>query len=347
MRNLLIYYVLIVLIMMSGCQKDQPETLPENLFENIDTVNTQIFNLDTVRQKVITGNKGTKIYFSRDDFEVNATDNITLEIREYYKLSELISENIQTLTNSNQLLESSGVVHLDFKVDDKKIELKKDKRLRLGFPIDSNVDNRVFNGEFNQNNEMFWRLDEEAMTTFYDLDTSYLKKYGVDKYVQKMIPLDSLEYYENRNRSKKDNVSFRDELQVQVDSTQVQLNSPQVIYTEFFVNDTQWINIDRVLNPEARISFELKLENEEKFDFINAIILYEGLNSFTSFHRNVDDMSFQKIPILNNSSILIVSKKNNTFFANKTLLSNGSGKMIGVNLQKVDSTELKRFTQKK
>ena len=91
--------------------------------ENENARESQFFNLDTVQLKEITGKYGTKIYFDRNSFNVKGTDKITLELRELYSIQDLIKNNIRTITSKNELLESSGVIYLNFKRNGENIDL--------------------------------------------------------------------------------------------------------------------------------------------------------------------------------------------------------------------------------
>ena len=105
-----------------------------NIFDPFQTsakVESQFFDLDTIALKEIEGKNGTKIYFLRESFDVDATDKISLELKEFYNISDLIRNNIRTITHDNKLLESSGVIYLNFTKNGEELKLKDSSTMRV------------------------------------------------------------------------------------------------------------------------------------------------------------------------------------------------------------------------
>ena len=80
MKNRILLYFLVSISIFS-CKKDTPEFRPTNPFDNILVIEKQFFDLDTLINKKIIGEKGTKIYFNREDFDINENDKVTLELK--------------------------------------------------------------------------------------------------------------------------------------------------------------------------------------------------------------------------------------------------------------------------
>lgn len=328
MKIQFIFYSLILVLIFS-CKNDNSKIKTGNPFKHIEKVEKQVINLDTLTKKEIIGKKGTKIYFNRDDFEIGENDSITLELKEYYSLEALISDNIQTITTSKQLLESNGVVYLDFTVNGEKIKLKEDKKLRMQFPTNLNENDRVYMGEIDFNNQMYWTIDNSALTNFLIYDSTYVEKYGVDRLYEILIPFDSIEFYRNENRRIQEQINIKNRRS----------------YVAFFIDDFGWINIDKIINPDTEIDFEL-ISNNKEIKFVNNFILYKGLNSFISYQRKINELSFKKIPVKNETTLVIIGKKDKVYYADKIKLSSKTNGKIGLNLKKIDSTELKSLIKK-
>jgi hypothetical protein len=124
-KQILTYFL--VSISVFSCKKDIAKFEPTNPFEKVVLVESQVFDLDTIGVKEIIGEKGTKIYFNREDFEIGKNDKVSVELKEYYNRLELISDNLNTITDKNELLESNGVIFLKFKSGDKELKLKDKK----------------------------------------------------------------------------------------------------------------------------------------------------------------------------------------------------------------------------
>lgn len=322
MKNQIITYIL-VLFSIFSCKKDITEFEPTNPFQNILIVEKQVFELDTISIQEIIGEKGTKIYFNRDDFDIDENAKVTLELKEYYSRLELISDNLNTITDKNELLESNGVLFLDFKVGDKKIKLKKDKKLKLQFAQEFRKEDRIFNGVLDSLGQIKWFKNNESYTVFSILDYELTSRYrGVETYREKIIPIDSIQYYQDINIESK-----------------WWLNPP------ILIDNFGWINVDKFLNPDSKISYELSL-NIKKLDYINSFFLYKGLNSFISDYRKSDSLIFTDIPLKNETSLIIIGKKGNDYFAEKSILNSDISGKLKMNLIKIDSTELKNLIKK-
>lgn len=248
---------------------------------------------------------------------------MTLELKEYYSRLELISDNLNTITDKNELLESNGVLFLDFKVGDKKIKLKKDKKLKLQFAQEFRKEDRIFNGVLDSLGQIKWFKNNESYTVFSIPDYELTSRYrGVETYREKIIPIDSIQYYQDINIESK-----------------WWLNPP------ILIDNFGWINVDKFLNPDSKISYELSL-NIKKLDYINSFFLYKGLNSFISDYRKSDSLIFTDIPLKNETSLIIIGKKGNDYFAEKSILNSDISGKLKMNLIKIDSTELKNLIKK-
>ena len=322
MKNRILIYILISISTFS-CKKDIAEFEPTNPFENILRVEKQVFDLDTITIKEITGKKGTRIYFNREDFDVNENDKIILELKEYYNRLELISNNLNTISDKNELLESNGVLYLNFKVDDKIVKLKRERSLKIEFAQEFRTEDRIFNGVLDSLNQITWIEDNAAYTVFPVIDDIITMNYGgVETYKDRIIPLDSLQYYKDLNTE-----------------SQWWLNPP------IFVKNFGWINVDKILNPDSNISYELTF-NIDELDYINSFLFYKDLNSFISDYRKLDDLTFVDIPLKNETSLIIIGKKGKRFFASKRILDSKINGILKMELKETDTIKLKKLIQK-
>ncbi len=341
MKNQILVFFLVSISIFS-CKKDIVEFQPANPFENIVLVEKQTFELDTIKNNEIIGINGTKIYFNRDDFDLNKNEKVTVELKEYYSRLELMSENLNTVTDKNELLESNGVIYLNFKVADKKINLKKDKKLKLKFAKEFRTEDRIFNGILDSLNQIRWIKKDTTYIMFEELDSILTKRYGgVVTLKEKLIRLDSLEYYRNLNQSKLLNINRINEVDSLIEFGEYDwLRYPPILIDEF-----GWINVDKILYPDFKISFNLKID-KKNLPYYTAFITYKNLNSFISEYRDINNTSFVDIPIKSVTSLVVVGKTNDSYFSKKIILDQNSSGDLEINLKKTDSTELKDLIKK-
>ncbi|WP_417212834.1 hypothetical protein [Bizionia sp.] len=330
MRNRILTYFLVSISIFS-CKKDIAEFEPTNPFENVLVVEKQVFYLDTVSDKIITGKKGTEINFNREDFILNENDKVTLELKEYYNRLELISDNINTITDKNELLESNGVIYLNFKVGDKKIKLKKSKKLKLKFAQAFRKEDRIFNGVFDSINQITWIKNSKAKVLQTVIDSVFTDKYKVLSFKEKLISIDSVDFYKEQLK--------------QIDDSEIEKIKEFGYYPFVLVDDFDWINVDKFLDIDSKITFELVL-NKTDLEKISVFFLYNNLNSFISEYRKYYDLKFIDIPLKNETSMIIVGEKGNDLFVNRSNLNKEITGKIEIDLIKVDSTELKNILLK-
>ncbi|MFD1015038.1 hypothetical protein [Winogradskyella rapida] len=331
-NRILIYFL--VSISIFTCKEKTVEFKPTNPFKNLLVIEKQIFDLNTLNYKKITGEKGTIIYFKRENFDINENDKVTLELKEYYNRLELISDNLNTITDKNELLESNGVIYLNLKVGDKKIELKKDKKLKIEFAQKFRKGDRIFNGVLDSINQITWKDDKEAYITFpvFDsVETSQL--YGVETYKNKIISIDSLDYYSQLN------------LDMPSDATSELYAVNWWDYPSILISDLGWINVDKIIEPDAIISYELNL-NQSNLDNVSTYLIYQDLNSFISDYRQPNNLKFTDIPLKNETSLVVIAKKNKEIFTNRILLYENTIGKLQIELKKTDSTNLKKLLKK-
>jgi len=340
MKNRILTYLLVSISIFS-CKKDIVEFEPTNPFENIVIVEKQVFDLDTISIKEIIGKKGTKIYFNREDFDVSENDKISLELKEYYNRLELISGNLNTITDKNELLESNGVIFLKFKSGDKEVKLKDKKKLKIKFKKEFRKGDRIFNGVLDSINQIEWIEDKDTFITFTIIDTILSRRYGgVLTYRDKIIPIDSLDYYSKTNEN----------LELQIESDISEINDELAVnnwwkYPDVLIDEFGWINVDKILMPDANVSYELNL-NKKKLEFVSTFLIYKDLNSFISDYRKPNDLIFTNIPIKNHTSLIVLGKVNKEFYVKRLTIDKNTNGILELNLKKVDSIEFEEILKK-
>jgi hypothetical protein len=346
MKNQILLYFLIAISIFS-CKKDSTYFLPKNPLKNIVTVEKQVFDLDTITYKEIIGKKGTKIYFDRNNFEISENDSIRVILKEFYNRLELISENLSTVTNKNELLESNGVIYLDIQANGKSIKLKENEKIEIKFANKIQKNERIFIGSFDSLNQTIWTQKDSSLVTFELLDSVVTRRFGgVETFREIVIPIDSLEYYQTLNQNKllDDSVDDLLDSEIMSDCTSTEINYTNLYYPSFLINEFGWINLDKILYPNATVSYELIL-NREDITHVCIYILYEGTNALITQFREVDNLKFKDIPLVGETSLLIIGAINSISYVDKIELNNQSSGIININLVKIDSSGIEKLVK--
>ncbi len=112
------FYTLLLSITILSCQKEKKSLLVE---ENLIAISSQLkvdklqtFKFELKNDTVISGKEGTKIWITKDLFENYTNGKITFELKEFYSKEDMILNGLSTVTNKDELLESSGMFYINF-----------------------------------------------------------------------------------------------------------------------------------------------------------------------------------------------------------------------------------------
>lgn len=121
---------------------------------------SQFFFIDSSKDTTITGIEGTKISFKANTFDIPNKEKIKIELKEFYKRSDLALSNLTTITNDEKLLETGGMVFLEATVKNKKVHLKNGKEYVIEFPYENKKEGMLlFEGVENANTIMWDKLN--------------------------------------------------------------------------------------------------------------------------------------------------------------------------------------------
>ena len=313
--------------LMSCINEKDSKNIFFNPFEASTKQESQFFDLDTLGLKEIIGEKGTRIYFIRENFDIDSTDKITMELKEFYSISDLLKNNIRTVTEDNELLESSGVIYLNFKRNGKELELRDSSTIRVRFPIEFSKKDKIFTGQMDSISQMSW-----SETEAYFMVLRFDKKYQIE--VDYDVTLDSLPYYQELWR-KEDSI---------YEKTVGSYNKiDKEIGTSVSLTNLGWINVDRFIEMPTLI--DLALTNSLEIDGIVIYVIYDNLNSFTSFYPSDTKRIIQsEIPILERTSIIAVGIKEGQLYAQKIPIKDDTE--MKLDLKAVNETELNELFEK-
>jgi hypothetical protein len=163
------FYILLLSLVILSCQKEK-SSLP--IEENSISISSQLKTdkLQTIEfilknDTLISGKEGTDILISRDLFENYSNGKITFELKEFYSKEDMILNGLSTVTNKNELLESSGMFYINFKEEGKLLKIRKGKSYKVTIPNRPLEDSNIY---YNDNDSIFkWELEKTDIKVLF------------------------------------------------------------------------------------------------------------------------------------------------------------------------------------
>ena len=135
--------------------KTEIQKIYEQLADKPTVVKVKISKTSTTK---IVGSKGTVLLLPNDAFDVPEGSEVTFTLKEAYKISDMLLENLTT-QSGNQTLVSGGMVNIKATLDGK--EIQPNKPFDIMIPKDKNNpmrdSMRLFDGASNNPNNIDWR----------------------------------------------------------------------------------------------------------------------------------------------------------------------------------------------
>ncbi len=135
-----------------------------NIFRHFEK-KPQIYSFRQNRDTTIICEEGTSISIKANSIVLEKTGetitgNLQLEVKEYYKIDDIILSGLST-TSGNELLETGGMIHIAATADGGNCILKQEEVLEIGFPWSDKKDGmELFYGEWSED-----KIDWEPSTT--------------------------------------------------------------------------------------------------------------------------------------------------------------------------------------
>ena len=105
------------------------------------------------------------------------------------------------------------------------------------------------------------------------------------------------------------------------------------------LSELNWINIDRIIEEDRLLS--LKLESNLKHDqYYTFYFIYENMNSFLAYYRELDESIIKDIKIKGNTYLIALVDSDDGFYADRILLSDLENETkVQLNLKEVSFEE--------
>lgn len=172
------YLILIIgALSLYSCNQEREINSIEDL-QKILKPKTERFVINPNQDNFIEGEKGTVLYFPSNSLVYDdgspVTTEVQLQLNEFYSVSDIISENLSTLSDS-LLLETGGMINISATSEGKKLKLDPSKSYVVCFPKREKKNMELFYGENNSDN-INWKV--ESIANYVDTNSygfNYLK----------------------------------------------------------------------------------------------------------------------------------------------------------------------------
>lgn len=309
------------------------EVEKENLLTSLAGFKKQpeIFYINNNRDTVLQGAEGTIVFFNAYSFDNRELvgDSVKIELTEYYTAADLILNNLHTQAG-NRLLETQGMIRLEAYVNDKKLKLKRGKKVDLFIPdVDQGKGFQLFKG-VEKGMDVDWRRDSRStiMSCLQALSNSNVGGLSIDvcycrtsfgrwlcnKNITKKCK--RLERKRRRNRpmrliNQNTSVDFT-AMQGDLSSEKAQKKRLREFCQLFSTPNLGWINCDRFLNLPRRQLATLKVNDKEEalvtVVFKNIKSKMRATNHVNGFYR------FKNIPKDRKVWIVSIKEKEDALF---------------------------------
>ena len=125
----------------------------------------QNFQIDNTRDTVIYGQEGTIIHIPSNCFITDKQNHplkIKLSLTEYFTLSDIIANNLSTTTETGELMETAGMIHISAESEGERCQIKIGQSISIGFPSNSSSKDGfdLYSG-VPTNNRILWQSDSK------------------------------------------------------------------------------------------------------------------------------------------------------------------------------------------
>jgi hypothetical protein len=170
-----------LIILLSACSSNDQKAFQKSLSVKADTL-----QIDNSKDTLVFGSKGTGLFFERNSFELPdgsiPKGKISIMLKECYNNSDIVRENLSTISN-DKLLETRGMINVLAFSNNQELKLKQGKKFIIHFPKDTSDRKKqmnLFYGNNNGDNAVDWKLDSATLLK----PTAYMSGWMTTGYVR-------------------------------------------------------------------------------------------------------------------------------------------------------------------
>jgi hypothetical protein len=358
---------------MFSCQKEKTSLpIEENsiaIASQLKTDKLQTFEFVLKNDTLISGKEGTKIWITKDLFENYTNGKITFELKEFYSKEDMILNGLSTLTNKDELLESSGMFYINFKEGDKQLKIKNGKSYKVEIPNKPLENSNIY---YNDNDSIFrWELSKNKIyTEISDIlrNLEYFKS-GKWKYenipdkFKKRVVIDSLEIVKKRdslkylkiiNEDKKKSIEalIEENSEWEIVLEDKNLSKEEKIERHnFYENQNQiysftsdklgWINIDKILAYEVEKEITVRNTNQE-LKYFSLNLIYQNNQSILNYNLKPFEIQSNLVKIVGKIKVVIYANSGNKIMFDSFYIDKNSKNEFDLNFKETTLDKLKQ-----
>ena len=332
------FYILLFSIAILSCQKEKTSLpIEENsiaISSQLKTNKLQTFEFVLKNDTLISGKEGTSIWITKDLFENYTNGKITFELKEFYSKEDMILNGLSTVTNKDELLESSGMFYINFKEGDKQLKIKKGKSYDVTIPNKPLAESNIY---YNDNDSIFrWELSDNKLYVpiiDYFKNRAYgisVGKDGVGGFF-KDVRIDSLEIVKRR-----DSLALIKILE----NEKKMFDNQNEIYS-FTSDKLGWINIDKILTYDVIKEITFKNRNQELKSF-SLNLVYQNNQSLLNYNLNEFKTHSDSVKIIGKIKVVIYANSGNKIMFDSFYIDKNSKNEFDLNFKETTLDKLKQ-----
>ncbi|WP_320814126.1 hypothetical protein [Flavobacterium sp.] len=362
-------FLILSLVLLTSCEKETTSNLKQ-IEANLKTDNSSTSEFILKNDTILKGKLGTEIFIPKDLFDNYTNGKITFELKEFYSKEDIILNGLSTITDKDELLESSGMLYINFTENGKQLIIAEGKKYRAQLPnkildksnIYTNDNDSIFKWK-SSNNKIYTEIPDYPRNLKFLIYTKaegiggFFKEVHLDS-VDIVKRKDSLDFVKIQDKYNQDvieqNEVFLNELgwDSEINNGKLsndektkkrkKLNNLYSIENEVysFSSDTLgWINIDKLL--EYEIEKNIQFKNKVNHDFYCVNLVYLNNNSILAYYPNEFKILNQKVKIKGEMKIIIYSYHNDKLFYDTFYLDKNSKTNFEINLKETTLEKLK------
>ena len=273
----------------------------------------QVFCIHPKGDTVIRLEQGTIVSFPPFPFGELDVPCVEIRLKEFYKKSDMVMENLST-TSNGRLLESAGMVYIEATINDSLIELASGKKVLIMMPSDELRDDmQAFNGErdphtdvmnwFNSNAADFSQLRMPPGVYCINLDNSQMRCARCKFFFCRFKRIDEGLKGISSQSQRADNKSFRQcqrqlrksksirnpQQELQTDMYQLNCDKLDSLFKQFGVSNRE--DLFKAMNKELMDQYGVKTI-EELRDTLNKIRIKNIEENLSNGFLNQNDLQY-------------------------------------------------------
>jgi len=305
---------------------------------------------------LFVGKEGTKIFIPKDLFENYTNGKISFELKEFYTKEDMILNGLSTITDKDELLESSGMFYVNFNEEGKKLNIKEGKKYNLEIKNKPLSNSNIY---YNDNDSLFkWKLSNEKINTLIP-DIKKNCQFGLMNneggyYIEKTNnSIDNLieincTYQISKKEGiffllKYEEIIFENKDKIKVEEFLKKKLKDEEIYSSlynFTCDKIGWINIDKILIYETQKDFTFSIKENNNLYSYNISYIYLNNQTFISEFQNNNNFT-SIIKISGKIKAIIYSSNNDKIYYDTFYIDANSKTNFELNLKETTIEKLK------